>query len=180
MKLVLVFGLIPFLTSFLLSAEKAGDPYSHMGHLVMYPSGYGLYDLYRREHLYRNTQGFAQKAGKQHDWNKMEILAIGHRIRHVINGKQVVDWSDPQPKLCQNGLVGLQLHSNNVPQEVQFLGLVLTETPGRNSGVFVGKVELACFIFRRQCADLYRSQFEMSASMPIEWSDCGQNQLAGV
>jgi hypothetical protein len=109
--------------------EKQGDPYSYLGHLVMFPSGYGFWDLYRRNLIYRDTEGRARKAGKQHDWNRMEILAIGNRIRHVINGKLVADWSDPKPELCQAGPIGLQLHSNNVPQEVQFRGLILTENP---------------------------------------------------
>jgi CubicO group peptidase (beta-lactamase class C family) len=59
----------------------------------------------------------------------MEILAIGNRIRHVINGHLVADWSDPKPELCEAGPIGLQLHSNKVPQEVQFRGLILTENP---------------------------------------------------
>jgi CubicO group peptidase (beta-lactamase class C family) len=41
----------------------------------------------------------------------------------------VADWSDPQPELCETGPIGLQLHSNSVPQEVQWRGLILTENP---------------------------------------------------
>ncbi|MCA9246061.1 MAG: DUF1080 domain-containing protein, partial [Planctomycetales bacterium] len=109
--------------------EKDGEPFSYQGHLVMYPSGYGYYDLYRRNSIYRDQGGAAKKAGRQHDWNQMEILAIGARIRHAINGKLVADWTDPKPELCENGPIGLQLHSNKVPQEVHFRGLVLTEDP---------------------------------------------------
>lgn len=111
------------------TVEKKGDPFSYRGHLVMYPSGYGFWDLYRRNSIYRDKEGVAKKAGKQHDWNRMEILAIGNRIRHVINGKAVADWSDPKPELCESGPIGLQLHSNRVPQEVHFRGLILTEDP---------------------------------------------------
>jgi hypothetical protein len=110
------------------TVEKSGDPYSYMGHLVMFPSGYGFYDLYRRNSIYRDD-GRAKAAGKQHDWNRMEILATGNRIRHVINGKLVADWEEPKPELIQSGPIGLQLHSNKVPQEVQFRGLILTEDP---------------------------------------------------
>jgi hypothetical protein len=109
--------------------EKKGDPYSYMGHLVMYPSNYGFWDLYRRNSIYKDTAGVAKKVGNQHDWNRMEILAIGHRIRHVINGKLVADWSDPKPELCGAGPIGLQLHSNRGPQEVHFRGLILSENP---------------------------------------------------
>lgn len=109
--------------------EKDEGPYTYQGHLVMYPSGYGYYDLFRRNSVFQDTLGVARRAGKQHDWNRMEILAVGSRIRHVVNGQLVADWSDPQPELCEAGPIGLQLHSNNVPQEVQWRGLILTENP---------------------------------------------------
>jgi hypothetical protein len=107
-------------------AEKAQHTYQ--GHLVMFPSGWGMYDLYRRNGLPVDGRP-AQKVGKQHDWNDMEILAQGNRIRFAVNGVQVVDWRDPKPELIQEGPIGLQLHSNNVPQEIHFKGLVLTTFP---------------------------------------------------
>lgn len=109
--------------------EKDGEASSYQGHLVMFPSGWGLYDLYRRNGLTGDQQGRAKKAGKQHDWNQMEILAIGSRIRFAVNGQEVLDWTDPKPELCAEGPIGLQLHSNNVAQEVRFRGLVLVENP---------------------------------------------------
>jgi len=59
----------------------------------------------------------------------MEILAIGSRIRFAVNGQEVLDWTDPKPEFCGEGPIGLQLHSNKVPQEVRFRGLVLVENP---------------------------------------------------
>ncbi len=109
--------------------EKDEGPYTYQGHLVMYPSGYGYYDLFRRNMLHHDTLGVARRAGAQHGWNRMEILAIGHRIRHVINGHLAADWSDPQPELCETGPIGLQLHSNTVAQDVRWRGLILTEDP---------------------------------------------------
>lgn len=111
------------------NVEKAGDPFSYQGHLVMYPSGYGYYDLFRRNSIFQDTTGVAKRVGRQHDWNQMEILAVGRRIRHVINGTLVADWTEPQPELIAAGPIGLQLHSNTVPQEVRWRGLVLTENP---------------------------------------------------
>jgi hypothetical protein len=93
----------------------------------MFPSGWGFYDLYRRNSIYRDD-GRAKKADNM-DWNKMEILAIGSRIRLAVNGQLVADWTDPQPELCEEGPIGLQLHSNSVPQEVRFRGLILSENP---------------------------------------------------
>ena len=98
----------------------------------MFPSGWGLYDLFRRNSLSADQGGKAKAAmgARQHDWNQMEILAIGSRIRLAVNGKDVLDWSDPKPEFCVQGPIGLQLHSNAVPQEVRFRGLVLVENPG--------------------------------------------------
>ncbi|QGJ71106.1 Serine hydrolase [Planctomycetales bacterium 10988] len=109
--------------------EMEGDPFSYRGHLVMFPSNYGLFDLYRRRGIYRDLAPLGKEYGKQHGWNRMEILAIGNRIRHVVNGVIVADFTDPQPELCQPGPIGLQLHSNKVAQEIHFRGLILTENP---------------------------------------------------
>jgi hypothetical protein len=108
--------------------EKEGDPHSYMGHLVMFPSAWGFYDLYRRNSIYQDN-GSARNAGRQHDWNQMEILAQPPRIRLAVNGKLVADWTDPKPELCGEGPLGLQLHSNKEAQEVHFRGLVISENP---------------------------------------------------
>lgn len=105
-----------------------GDKYTYKGHLVMFPSGWGLYDLYGRAGLKVDNKP-ALKVNKQHDWNDMEIYAQGNRIRLVANGVLVVDWRDPEPDRIKVGPIGLQLHSNTVPQEVHFKGLVLTTFP---------------------------------------------------
>jgi hypothetical protein len=108
--------------------EKDRTKHTYAGHLVMFPSGYGLYDLFGRNGLPVDGKP-AQKVGKQHDWNDIEILAQGNRIRVAINGVQVVDWRDPEPQRIKEGSIGLQLHSNNVAQEVRFKGLKLETFP---------------------------------------------------
>ncbi|WP_425616677.1 DUF1080 domain-containing protein [Anatilimnocola sp. NA78] len=107
--------------------EKDGEKNSYQGHLVMFPSGWGYYDLFRRNSIYKDD-GRAKKADNK-DYNKMEILAIGDRIRLAVNGQEVADWRDPKPELCEEGPIGLQLHSNSVAQEVRFRGLRLSENP---------------------------------------------------
>ena len=109
-------------------APDKGDPFTYKGHLVMFPSGWGMYDLYGRNGLPVDG-GPAKKVGKQHDWNDIEILAIGSRVRVAANGVQVVDWTDPEPKRIKVGPVGLQLHSNKEPQEVRFKDLILSTFP---------------------------------------------------
>jgi Domain of Unknown Function (DUF1080) len=109
-------------------ASEQGDPATYAGHLVMFPSGWGMYDLYGRTGLPVDTAP-AKKVGKQHDWNDLEILALGNRIRVAVNGSPVIDWSDPEPNRIKAGPIGLQLHSNKVPQEVRFKELVIETFP---------------------------------------------------
>ncbi|MEX0714622.1 MAG: DUF1080 domain-containing protein [Pirellulales bacterium] len=109
-------------------APEHGDEYTFAGHLVMFPSGWGMYDLFGRGGLPVDGEP-ARKVGKQHDWNELEILAQGNRIRVVANGSLVVDWADPKEDALYEGPIGLQLHSNNVPQEIHFKDLVLTTFP---------------------------------------------------
>jgi hypothetical protein len=110
------------------NAPEHGDKYTYAGHLVMFPTDWGMYDLFGRGGLPVDG-GPAKKAGKQYDWNELEILAQGNRVRVVVNGKPVVDWRDPEPDRIKEGPIGLQLHSNDKPQEVQFKNLVLTTFP---------------------------------------------------
>lgn len=109
-------------------APEKNDEYTFAGHLMMFPSGWGMYDLYGRNGLPVNG-GPAKKVGKQHDWNELEILAQGNRIRLVANGVLVVDWADPKEDALYDGPIGLQLHSNKVPQEIHFKDLRLTTFP---------------------------------------------------
>lgn len=108
--------------------EKDRTRYTYAGHLVMFPSGWGMFDLFGRNGLPVDG-GPAKKVGKQHDWNDIEILAQGNRVRVAVNGTAVVDWRDPEPERIKAGPIGLQLHSNNVPQEIHFKGLVLETFP---------------------------------------------------
>jgi hypothetical protein len=109
-------------------APEKGDKYTYQGHLVMFPTGWGMYDLHRRGGL-KVDGAPARKAGKQKDWNDLEILAQGNRVRVAVNGQGVVDWRDPEPKLITEGPIALQLHSNSVPQEIHFKDLTLTTFP---------------------------------------------------
>ena len=109
-------------------AEKDRTAHTYAGHLVMFPSSYGMYDLFGRNGLPVDGKP-AMKVGKQHDWNDIEILAQGNRVRVAVNGTAVVDWRDPKPETIAAAPIGLQLHSNGVPQEIQFKGLTLETFP---------------------------------------------------
>jgi hypothetical protein len=108
--------------------KKERVQYTYGGHLVMFPSDWGMYDLFGRSGLPVDG-GPAEKVGKQHDWNDLEILAQGNRVRVAVNGVQVVDWRDPEPDRIKEGPIGLQLHSNKEAQEVHFKNLKVTTFP---------------------------------------------------
>ena len=109
-------------------APEHGDTYTYAGHLVMFPSGWGLYDLYGRNGLPVDGNP-GKKVGKQHDWNLIEIVARGNRIRVAANGKQVMDWYDPKPETIKEAPIGLQLHANPALEEVRYKDLTLTTFP---------------------------------------------------
>ncbi len=109
-------------------APEQKDEFTYAGHLVMFPSGHGFWDLYGRQMIHQNNQ-IAGPLSKQHDWNSYEILAQGNRIRFVLNGKLVSDWREPEPDRIKEAPIGLQLHSNDAPQEVQFRNLKLEAFP---------------------------------------------------
>ena len=108
--------------------EADRSKHTYAGHLVMFPSGYGLYDLFGRNSLTVDAAP-AKKAGKQHDWNDVEILAQGNRIRVAINGAAVMDYRDAEPIRIKEGTIGLQLHNNPLKQEIHFKGLTLETFP---------------------------------------------------
>ena len=109
-------------------APDKGDPFTYAGHLVMFPSDYGFYDLYGRAGIHKNADK-AKKVGKQHDWNKIEILAQGNRIRFVLNGELISDWREPLPDRIKERPSDCKLHANKAPQEVEWKNLVLETFP---------------------------------------------------
>jgi hypothetical protein len=113
--------------------RKEKVKYTYGGHLVMFPTGWGMYDLYggaKGTGVGLPVDGKpAQKVGKQHDWNDLEILAQGNRVRVAVNGTAVVDFRDLQPERIKEAPIGLQLHSNKVPQEVRFKDITVETFP---------------------------------------------------
>jgi hypothetical protein len=64
-----------------------------------------------------------EKLFRLDDWNDVVILADGTRIRHFLNGVQVVDFTDDDPELAlRDGVLALQLHGGK-PMWVEFRGI---------------------------------------------------------
>ena len=47
---------------------------------------------------------------KRGDWNDYEIRAEGPRIRLSINSRQTIDYTETDPAIPREGLIGLQIH----------------------------------------------------------------------
>lgn len=107
-----------------------GDPFSFRGPLLMFCNDWGIWDANRRNRLFpAGHEGTLQsKAENVGQWNRIEILVIGDHIRMVANGHSVIDFTDA-PGMLKPGPIGLQLHSNDRPQEFFFRGLVVSENP---------------------------------------------------
>lgn len=57
-----------------------------------------------------DENGF-QKLFKLGDWNDVVIIAKGNHIRHFMNNRLILDFTDNHPKALFDGLLALQLHS---------------------------------------------------------------------
>lgn len=60
-------------------------------------------------------------------WNDVVIMAKGNRIRHYLNGRLVLDFTDADPKLAlAEGVLALQLHAGN-PMWAEFKDIRIRE-----------------------------------------------------
>lgn len=51
-----------------------------------------------------------KKVLKHNDWNDYVIRCEGRHIQLWLNGLKTVDYTEPDEKLEQKGLIGLQIH----------------------------------------------------------------------
>ena len=110
--------------------EDKGQAFGFRGPLLMFCHDWGIWDAHRRNRIYpaKHRGTYHPGAEKKGQWNQIEVLVIGNRIRMVANGKLVIDMTD-KPEMLKASPIGLQLHSNGRPQEFHFRGLVLSKQP---------------------------------------------------
>jgi hypothetical protein len=107
--------------------KDAGDnSFGFKGPLLMFCHDWGIWDAHRRNRVVPGDEGF--KNEKKGDWNQIEILVKGDRIRMATNGKLVFDFTD-KSEFLRSSPIGLQLHSNDKPQEYHFRHILVTENP---------------------------------------------------
>jgi hypothetical protein len=68
-----------------------------------------------------------KKLFKLDDWNDVIILAEGNRIRHYLNGRLILDFTDADPALAlSEGVLALQLHAGK-PMWAEYKNIRLRE-----------------------------------------------------
>lgn len=88
-----------------------------------------LYDESRRNKvLAAPDQNDVLRIVKLNDWNDYEIRAEGRRIQLFLNGRQTVDYTEPDDTLPHTGLIGLQVHGGG-KAEVWYKDITIEELP---------------------------------------------------
>ena len=111
--------------------DTGGNAFGFRGPLLMFCHDWGIWDAHRRNRIepagHPTTLDIDVEI--KGDWNLVEFLAKGNRIRCAANGKEVFDFTDA-PNMLRPSPIGLQLHSNRRPQEFHFRGMLLCTQPG--------------------------------------------------
>lgn len=107
-----------------------GGDFGFKGPLLMCCNDWGIWDAKGRNRVFpdKHKGVWLHPAEKVGDWNRIEILVLGNRIRMVANGELVIDYTD-KPELLRESAIGLQIHANSKPEEYHFRGLLLSEKP---------------------------------------------------
>jgi hypothetical protein len=94
------------------------------------PSWWGcLYDESRRNKvLVQSPIDELKKVLKHDDWNDYRVRCEGPHIQLWINGLQTVDYTEKEPNIPQDGLIGLQIHSGGKSQ-AWYKDIVIEELP---------------------------------------------------
>jgi hypothetical protein len=68
-----------------------------------------------------------EKLFKLDDWNEVVIIARGNNIRHYLNGRQLIEFTDEAPELAlKQGILAVQLHAGK-PMFAEFKNIRLRE-----------------------------------------------------
>jgi len=86
-----------------------------------------LYDETRRNKILAEPEpAVVANLVKLNDWNDYEIRAEGPRIRLTLNGRQTVDFTEPDPDIPRTGVIGLQVHGGG-KAEVHYRNISVKE-----------------------------------------------------
>ncbi len=88
-----------------------------------------LYDESRRRKVLAGPpKKELAKLVKTDGWNQYVIRCQGRRIQLWVNGRQTVDYTEPDKKIPQKGLIGLQIHGGP-PSEGWYKDIRIRQLP---------------------------------------------------
>jgi hypothetical protein len=112
-------------------SQRVPNHFEVSGYQADMGEGYwgSLYDESRRNKMLLQADAKAvNKALKKNDWNNYEIRAEGRHIRLSINGVQTVDYTEPDEKIPQFGIIGVQIHGGG-QAEASYKNIHIEELP---------------------------------------------------
>ena len=108
-----------------------GGEYGFEGPILMFCHDWGIWGADGRKRVFPADQKtpMADEAWeKKGEWNQLEVLVVGNRMRMVANGQLMVDHTEAEGLLKKRAL-GLQMHNEKRTQEFYFRGLVAVDNP---------------------------------------------------
>lgn len=88
-----------------------------------------LYDESRRNKvLVKPDDANVAKAIKRNDWNHYRIQCVGTRVQTWINDVPMIDYTEADASIAQNGRIGLQVHGGG-KTEISYRNITLRELP---------------------------------------------------
>ena len=116
-------------------SRRAPKDSPHPNEMIGYQADLGdgwwgcLYDESRRRIA---LAGPVKKEGgknvRRDDWNEYVIRCQGRRIQLWINSQRTVDYTEPDKKIPQKGLIGLQIHGGP-PSEAWYKDIRIKQLP---------------------------------------------------
>ncbi len=115
-------------------SQRVPDSSEVSGYQADMADGYWgcIYDESRRNRILAGPPAADRaKPVRPNDWNDYTIRCQGRRIRLWINGQPTVDYTEPDEKIPQKGLIGLQIHGGP-PSEAWYKDVRIKELPGKD------------------------------------------------
>ncbi|WP_437192654.1 3-keto-disaccharide hydrolase [Planctomicrobium sp. SH527] len=112
-------------------SERIPNHHEMIGYQADIGQGYdgALYDESRRnKFLIQPESKLVQKVLKPNDWNDYRIRAEGARVRIWLNGVEMIDFTEQEPGIAQDGLIALQVHGGGKAL-ISFKEIVIEELP---------------------------------------------------
>ncbi len=107
-------------------ADEGENAFGFRGPLFMFCHDWGIWDAHRRDRIVPVGDGpTLERVGQ---WNQLEILVTGNRLRMATAGRAILDFTD-EPEFLLASPIGLQLHGNQQQQEFYFRNILITENP---------------------------------------------------